>query len=240
MTDSVSTSLRLNKTIDLSRNDAPVGHEITATDLPFTDTIPADLEGRWLRNGPNPDIDIDPSDHHWFMGNGMLHGVRLRGGRAEWYRNRRVDGGEVTAVAQIDVTEDAQLNGLIGRGRCACDHVRRRTAEPVVADPPTERSKGRGPLVLAQPGRKTARLVSAVTHASARDRSARRGLAPADVSLTGRCHGLLSAHAATHRAPLRPLAEGTATMTPRRSAHTRITARRLAVAGAAASLLVAA
>ena len=41
---------------------------------------------------PNPGSDIDPAIHHWFLGAGMVHGVRLRDGRAEWYRNRRVVG----------------------------------------------------------------------------------------------------------------------------------------------------
>jgi carotenoid cleavage dioxygenase len=34
--------------------------------------------------------------HHWFVGDAMLHGVRLRGGRAEWYRNRWVRGRDVS------------------------------------------------------------------------------------------------------------------------------------------------
>jgi carotenoid cleavage dioxygenase len=33
---------------------------------------------------------VDPATHHWFMGDGMIHGIRLREGRAEWYRNRYV------------------------------------------------------------------------------------------------------------------------------------------------------
>ena len=33
---------------------APVADEVTAVDLPVTGTIPEELEGRWLRNGPNP------------------------------------------------------------------------------------------------------------------------------------------------------------------------------------------
>ncbi|MEO1057093.1 MAG: carotenoid oxygenase family protein [Actinomycetota bacterium] len=96
MTDTVTRpeALRTNENAYLARNYAPVEHEITAEDLPVTGTIPADLEGRWLRNGPNPGADVDPANHHWFMGDGMVHGVRLRGGRAEWYRNRRVNGGE--------------------------------------------------------------------------------------------------------------------------------------------------
>ncbi len=66
---------------------APVREEVTAFDLPVTGTIPAELDGRFLRNGPNPK-DPDPAAYHWFVGEGMVHGVRLRDGRAEWYRNR--------------------------------------------------------------------------------------------------------------------------------------------------------
>ena len=38
----------------LAANRAPVVDEVTAFDLPVTGAIPAQLEGRWLRNGPNP------------------------------------------------------------------------------------------------------------------------------------------------------------------------------------------
>jgi carotenoid cleavage dioxygenase-like enzyme len=48
------------------------------------------LNGRYLRNGPNFMRGVDDSKHHWFLGSGMVHGVRLRDGRAEWYRNRWV------------------------------------------------------------------------------------------------------------------------------------------------------
>ena len=33
---------------------APVPDEVLALDLPVTGTLPEELEGRWLRNGPNP------------------------------------------------------------------------------------------------------------------------------------------------------------------------------------------
>lgn len=73
---------------------APVEEEITAFDLPVTGTLPAELNGRYLRNGPNPLGLDDPGyrfrEGHWFLGPGMVHGVRLRGGKAEWYRNRWV------------------------------------------------------------------------------------------------------------------------------------------------------
>ena len=55
----------------------------------MTGRIPAGLSGRYLRNGPNP-MALDDPQYHWFIGTGMVHGVRLRDGRAEWYRNRWV------------------------------------------------------------------------------------------------------------------------------------------------------
>ena len=73
---------------------APVEEELTAFDLPVTGNLPAGLNGRYLRNGPNP-LGLDDPDYrfregHWFLGPGMVHGVRLRDGKAEWYRNRWV------------------------------------------------------------------------------------------------------------------------------------------------------
>jgi carotenoid cleavage dioxygenase-like enzyme len=67
---------------------APVADEIHAVDLPVEGSLPPALTGRYLRNGPNP-LPGEPSSH-WFAGHGMVHGVRLREGRAEWYRNRWV------------------------------------------------------------------------------------------------------------------------------------------------------
>ena len=75
----------------LQGNYGPVEVESTFTDLQVTGAIPKELQGRFLRNGPNP-VGVDPGDHHWFIGRGMVHGVRLNEGRAEWYRNRYVGG----------------------------------------------------------------------------------------------------------------------------------------------------
>ncbi|MFE0027721.1 carotenoid oxygenase family protein [Amycolatopsis sp. NPDC059021] len=74
----------------LEGNFAPVSQEHTITELEVTGRIPEYLDGRYLRNGPNPLSEVDPATYHWFMGDGMVHGVRLRDGRAEWYRNRWV------------------------------------------------------------------------------------------------------------------------------------------------------
>ncbi|OBH54860.1 carotenoid oxygenase [Mycobacterium mantenii] len=69
---------------------APVGAEVTAHDLRVTGRIPEHLDGRYLRNGPNPAAEVDPAVYHWFSGDGMVHGVALRDGQARWYRNRWV------------------------------------------------------------------------------------------------------------------------------------------------------
>ena len=73
----------------LTGNYAPIGNETTAFDLPVNGEMPKELCGRYLRTGPDP-IDADPSKHHWFTGDGMVHGLRLEDGKADWYRNRYV------------------------------------------------------------------------------------------------------------------------------------------------------
>ncbi len=82
----------------LTENYAPVIEEVTASDLEVNGSVPEALEGRYLRNGPNPLAPPDPAAYHWFTGDGMVHGVRLRGGRAEWYRNRFVRSDRVAAA----------------------------------------------------------------------------------------------------------------------------------------------
>jgi carotenoid cleavage dioxygenase-like enzyme len=67
-------------------NYAPVHDELTAFDLPVEGSIPAELTGWYLRNGPNPRVGAS----HWCVGDGMVHGVRLEKGGAAWYRNRWV------------------------------------------------------------------------------------------------------------------------------------------------------
>ena len=60
-------------------------------DLPVTGIVPPDLEGRLLRNGPNPAVlPVDDTDYHWFSGDGMVHAISLAGSRATGYRNRWV------------------------------------------------------------------------------------------------------------------------------------------------------
>ncbi|MEY3618851.1 MAG: hypothetical protein RL726_1549, partial [Actinomycetota bacterium] len=82
----------------LAGNYAPVAEEVTAFDLRVIGELPTELNGRYLRNGPNPITSVDPATHHWFIGDGMVHGIRLREGRAEWYRNRYVGSSNVSTA----------------------------------------------------------------------------------------------------------------------------------------------
>lgn len=83
-----ATKDNLPGTGDLFRsgNYAPVADELTDTNLAVDGAIPRELDGWYLRNGPNP----RQSTAHWFTGDGMIHGVRIESGVAKWYRNRWV------------------------------------------------------------------------------------------------------------------------------------------------------
>ena len=105
---------------------APVTEEVTAHDLAVTGTVPAWLDGRYLRNGPNPIDAGDPATYHWFTGDGMVHGLRLRDGKAEWYRNRWVRSQAVATAlgepwpggpvhAGMDIAPNTNIIGHAGR-----------------------------------------------------------------------------------------------------------------------------
>ena len=79
-------------------NFAPVETEVTAANLTVIGSLPTELNGRYLRNGPNPLGSPDPETYHWFTGEGMVHGISVRDGRAEWYRNRWVRSASVAAA----------------------------------------------------------------------------------------------------------------------------------------------
>ena len=110
----------------LSGNFAPVTEEHTLTDLAVTGSIPAAFDGRYLRIGPNPIGAVDPATYHWFLGQGMVHGIRLRDGKAEWYRNRWVRSADVAQAlgeeprpgpihAGFDFAANTNAIGLAGR-----------------------------------------------------------------------------------------------------------------------------
>lgn len=86
----------------LQGNYAPVSEEVTATDLQIIGELPKELNGRYLRNGANPMGEVNLASHHWFSGEGMVHGVRLQEGRALWYRNRYVRSAEIVEALGED------------------------------------------------------------------------------------------------------------------------------------------
>ena len=94
----------------LENNFAPVDVETTLTELTWTGSIPDELTGRFLRNGPNPLQKVNPDSHHWFIGDGMVHGLRLDSGRADWYRNRWVRSESIAADLGEEVG-DRNLSG---------------------------------------------------------------------------------------------------------------------------------
>ncbi|MGH7789223.1 MAG: carotenoid oxygenase family protein, partial [Candidatus Binatia bacterium] len=72
----------------LQGNFAPWRMEGVAEDLEIIGEIPAGLNGTFYRAGPNPAYE-PLGKYHWFDGDGMVHAITLRDGRAS-YRNRWV------------------------------------------------------------------------------------------------------------------------------------------------------
>ena len=87
---SINRALRRSKAPNpyLTGVHKPVTAEYTEDALKVEGQIPAELNGVYLRNGPNPLKMPNHATHHWFTGDAMLHGVRLQSGKALWYRNR--------------------------------------------------------------------------------------------------------------------------------------------------------
>ena len=65
-------------------------------------SLPKELNGLYLRNGPNPMQSVNNKKYHWFSGEGMLHGLRLEEGEALWYRNRRTGGANTHVISHAD------------------------------------------------------------------------------------------------------------------------------------------
>ncbi|MEM9037531.1 MAG: carotenoid oxygenase family protein [Actinomycetota bacterium] len=90
---------------------APVQRETTHLDLEIDGRLPEVLDGLYVRNGPNQLGETNPM-LHYFSGHGMLHGMRLRDGRAAWYRNRAVRAGDVPAILGEADPGGPVLNGM--------------------------------------------------------------------------------------------------------------------------------
>ena len=86
---------------------APIDTEATFDELEVRGEVPESLSGTFMRNGPNP-IKGDPG--HWFFGDGMLHALRLEGGRATSYRNRYIKTPSYLGEDVQMVGPDGQIN----------------------------------------------------------------------------------------------------------------------------------
>jgi carotenoid cleavage dioxygenase len=102
--DTISTAAESKLGPYLSGVHAPMHAELTLEDLSVTGTIPQALDGRYLRMGPNP-MKPNPARYHWFAGDGMIHGIRIKDGRALWYRNRWIRSKAVSKALGKPVTE---------------------------------------------------------------------------------------------------------------------------------------
>lgn len=71
----------------LEGNFAPVTEEVNVECSDVIGEVPKDLEGLFLRIGPNSVYVKSVKDYHWFDGDGMIHRVHITGGKAS-YRNR--------------------------------------------------------------------------------------------------------------------------------------------------------
>ena len=85
----------ISKTIEaanpfLTGNYAPVTEEHIAACPEVTGAIPTDINGHFLRIGPNPVFVPDEATYHIFDGDGMIHAIQFENGKAT-YRNRFVD-----------------------------------------------------------------------------------------------------------------------------------------------------
>lgn len=77
----------------LRGNWCPMQAEREETNLQVQGNIPTELSGVYLRTGPNPK---SGQGAHWFLGDGMVHGIRLENGKANWYRNRFLQTPDIT------------------------------------------------------------------------------------------------------------------------------------------------
>jgi carotenoid cleavage dioxygenase-like enzyme len=100
---------------------APSGIECDAPDLIVEGELPADLQGVYFRNGPDP---LHPpregQEYHWFHGDGMIQRFEFGNGRVAW-KNRWVR----TEKYELERAAGRSLFGVLGNPM---------NADPSVAD----------------------------------------------------------------------------------------------------------
>ena len=91
----------------LSGNNAPVNQEDVFTEMEIIGQVPSDLNGLYVRNGPN--AYFPPNwRYHAYDGDGMLHAVQFQSGRVT-YRNRWI---ETSALQEEKAAGHALWKGI--------------------------------------------------------------------------------------------------------------------------------
>lgn len=98
---------------------APIQMECDAPDLVIEGEVPKDLFGTFFRNGPNPQF-APRGEHHWFAGDGMIHGFYVENGRVayknRWCKtvkwNKEHDAGKALFAAFNPMDADESVQGI--------------------------------------------------------------------------------------------------------------------------------
>ncbi|MER5776692.1 carotenoid oxygenase family protein [Streptomyces sp. NPDC002039] len=110
-----ATAFDPTRTAHLNGRFAPVTEEVDVVDLDVVGELPHDLDGLYLRNGPNPRFTPIGSYLYPIDGDGMLHGVWLSGGRAR-YGNRFVRTPAILAEEKVGHALWGGLESMITPG----------------------------------------------------------------------------------------------------------------------------
>lgn len=109
----------------LSGSYAPVDEMAPVADLPISGSIPECMNGEFVRVGPNPRFK-PVSGYHWFDGDGMIHGVNIKDGKATYVarfvRTARLQQEESYGAAKF--MKMGQLKGLRGLFYLAVEKLR--------------------------------------------------------------------------------------------------------------------
>jgi len=151
----------------LTGNFAPITDEEILEDLPVEGKIPTDLNGVYLRNGPNPRFE-PKGFHHYFDGDGMLHAGQFRNGaftyRNKWIRtegwNRNDQTGEESfwgVMVSVKDSKDMPMNDVsntdvIGHGGKAVTSWYL-AGVPYIIDPMTLETVRAAPEYVSGPGK---------------------------------------------------------------------------------------
>eukprot|EP00252_Welwitschia_mirabilis_P023620 TRINITY_DN672_c0_g1_i1.p1 TRINITY_DN672_c0_g1~~TRINITY_DN672_c0_g1_i1.p1 ORF type:complete len:495 (+),score=76.24 TRINITY_DN672_c0_g1_i1:107-1591(+) len=109
----------------LSGNFEPVSESDPKSHLPVVGDLPSCLNGEFVRVGPNPKFP-PVADYHWFDGDGMIHGLRIKDGKAT-YLSRYVKTSHLKQEEHFGrpkFSKSGDLKGLYGLFAIFIQHIR--------------------------------------------------------------------------------------------------------------------